>query len=106
MTQDEMAKVMTKVFEECQEVRGQGQKEYAHDTEDSFRNFNQIGKYLNTDRKKVLLTYAIKHMDGIVAYVNGHKSQREDVRGRIKDIIVYMCLLRGMIDEESVTDKT
>ena len=46
------------------------------------------------------MTYMLKHVDGIAAYVKGHKSQREDVRGRITDCIVYLMLLWGMIEEE------
>ena len=52
------------------------------------------------DRKKVLMTYMLKHVDGIAAYVKGHKSQRENVTGRITDCIVYLMLLWGMIEEE------
>jgi hypothetical protein len=40
-------------------------------------------------------------MDGIIAHVDGHSSQREDVRGRITDAIVYLCLLWGMIEDDS-----
>jgi hypothetical protein len=46
----------------------------------------------------VLWVYARKHIDGIVAYLQGHKSQREDVRGRINDLIVYCIILRAMIE--------
>ena len=48
-------------------------------------------------REKVLLTYMIKHIDGLCAYADGHNSQREDVRGRLTDIIVYCCLFWGMV---------
>ena len=37
-------------------------------------------------------------MDGISSYIEGHKSQREDVSGRIKDSIVYLLLLWAMVD--------
>jgi hypothetical protein len=50
-------------------------------------------------REQVLWVYALKHLDGIRAYVDGHRSQREDVRGRINDFIVYMMLLHGMLQE-------
>ena len=46
------------------------------------------------------MVYLLKHIDGISSYVNGHKSQREDVRGRITDAIVYLCLLWGMVEDE------
>ena len=49
------------------------------------------------------MTYMLKHVDGIAAYVKGHKSQREDVTGRITDCIVYLMLLWGMIEEENGT---
>ena len=47
------------------------------------------------------MTYMLKHIDGIAAYVKGHKSQREDVTGRITDCMVYLMLLWGMIQEEN-----
>ena len=50
------------------------------------------------------MVYLMKHIDGINAWVKGHKSQREDVTGRIKDAIVYLCLLWGMANEEIVSE--
>lgn len=94
-----MKEVMTRVFDECMKLREAGQMEYAHDEDNSFANFERLGRMLQLRREKVLLVYAVKHWDGITAHVNGHTSQREDVRGRINDLIVYLCLLRGMIDE-------
>ena len=46
------------------------------------------------------MTYFLKHVDGINAFIKGHNSQREDVTGRITDCIVYLMLLWGMIKEE------
>jgi len=45
------------------------------------------------------MVYLLKHIDGISSYVKGHKSQRENVRGRLTDAIVYLCLLWGMVEE-------
>ena len=99
MTQKEMEITMENIFKEIQRMREAGQKEYARKNDNAFANFERIGTNLNIDREKVLLVYLLKHIDGVCAYVEGHKSQREDVRGRITDIIVYLCLLWGMIDE-------
>ena len=85
-------------------MRDAGQKEYAHDADEIFANFNRVSNSLNCDRRKVLMTYFLKHVDGISAYINGHKSQREDVTGRITDCIVYLMLLWGMIQEERESD--
>ena len=45
------------------------------------------------------MVYILKHIDGIIAHVDGHKSQREHIHGRITDAIVYLTLLWGMLDE-------
>jgi len=98
-----MSKLMDAILKEVTVTRDSGQKEYAHDDNDVFANFNRIANLLEEDRKKVLMTYMLKHVDGIAAYVKGHESQREDVTGRITDCIVYLMLLWGMIEEENGT---
>lgn len=99
-----MAKVMDAVFARCQGFRAAGQKEYAHENTNAFRNFESVGAYTGISREACLLVYMLKHVDGISAYVKGHKSQREDVRGRICDAIVYLCLLYGMVEENEAPD--
>ena len=101
MTRDEMTAVMDKVFEECRALRGAGQLEYSHRDENAFANFERVAERLHLSREQVLLVYTEKHLDGIHSWVQGHRSQREDVRGRINDAIVYLCLLRGMAQEAS-----
>lgn len=83
-------------------LRESGQKEYAGLDNNALGNFERLASMLSLDRKSILFVYAAKHIDGIVSYLNGHKSQREDIRGRINDVIVYMILLRAMIDEEEI----
>ena len=100
MTHKKMQTLMNAIIKEVTLTRDEGQKEYAHDEEDVFANFNRVANLLEEDRKKVLMTYMLKHIDGIAAYVKGHKSQREDVTGRITDCMVYLMLLWGMIEEE------
>jgi hypothetical protein len=101
MTSKELHEVMESIFEECRCLRKQGQKEYSRDEDSPFANFKRIGFWLGKDQKEVLIVYALKHLDGILSYIRGHKSQREDVRGRINDLILYLILLRGMIEEET-----
>ena len=81
-------------------MRAAGQKEYARKQNNAFANFERVAENLDIDKKEVLLVYLLKHIDGICAHVKGHKSQREDVRGRITDVIVYLCLLWGMVDSD------
>ena len=101
---------MTKLMEEeiipnLMRTRDAGQKEYAHSKGDVFANFKRVAQSIDSTRVKVLMVYLLKHIDGIMSYVNGHKSQREDVSGRITDAIVYLLLLRGMVDEQNETNK-
>ena len=69
MTHLRMCEIIDLIMEQVDEMREAGQKEYAHDTQDVFANFNRISNLIDSDRKKVLLTYMLKHIDGIVAYV-------------------------------------
>ena len=81
-------------------MRESGQKEYARKQSNAFANFERVAEHIDSSKEKVLMVYLLKHIDGISSFVNGHKSQREDVRGRITDVIVYLCLLWGMIEED------
>ena len=100
MTQKKMENLIQKIFLKIQETREEGQKEYARKNSNAFANFERISENLDIKREEVLLVYLLKHIDGICSFVKGHKSQRENVRGRLTDAIVYLCLLWGMIDDD------
>lgn len=101
MSQERLGEFMREVFDKrIDKTRMEGQKEYAHDEENAFANFDRLAEELRLDRKKVLWVYAMKHKDGIASYLNGHTSQREDVTGRLLDLIVYLFILWGMIQAE------
>jgi len=100
LKRSEVASLMSEVFVKCSKFREAGQKEYAHEEDNAFRNFEQTGRDINLDRKRVLYIFMKKHLDGIVAAINGHVSQREPVEGRICDAIVYLILLAGMFRED------
>ena len=91
-----MDQLMSKILQIVHQTRNDGQLEYAAE-DNVFADFEDTAELTGTSREKVLLTFLNKHIRGIAAYVKGHKSQREDVRGRITDAIVYLCLLWGMV---------
>ena len=93
------------IWDKVENTRNEGQKEYAQDLENVFGNFERIANLQGLSREQVLLTYFLKHADGIMSFINGHKMQREDIRGRITDALVYLCLLWGMIDESEQKNK-
>ena len=92
---------MTKILQIVQQTRDDGQLEYAS-KDNVFADFEDTAELVGIPRESVLLTFLNKHMRGIAAYVKGHQSQREDVRGRITDAIVYLCLLWGMIEDDNM----
>ena len=106
MTKNDVAQIMQETFDRLHKLREAGQKEYAHDDDNAFANFERVSKYLGIPREKVLWTYLQKHLDGIIAHINGHESQRESVHGRIDDAHVYLELLRAMIVDKEYPLRT
>ena len=102
MNQKQLDKIIQSQITKVLQTRKDGQLEYARDIENVFANFQRVGKYIGISQEKVLMVYLLKHIDGIMAYINGHKSQREDVEGRITDTIVYLLLLRGMVESDRI----
>ena len=100
MKKQEFNELFLDIMMEVKQTRDEGQKEYAHTEENVFANFERVADNLDISKEQALMVYLMKHMDGINAWIKGHKSQREDVTGRIKDAIVYLCLLWGMASEE------
>lgn len=104
-TKEDVQRLMAEIFVECQKTREKAHGEYAH-AEDALGNFKRTGNELSLPPEKVWYIFAKKHWDGILAWIRGYRSQREDVRGRIKDLIVYLVLLWAMVDETSPLPQT
>ena len=100
MEHKDMLGLMDQIFDNVTNTHMNGQKEYAMNEDNVFANFERIAKQTSLDPKMVLWIYLMKHIDGIASHIKGHKSQREDVRGRLTDAIVYLCILWGMIEKE------
>lgn len=102
MTKEQFAIHLDHLQQAERQVREDGQKEYAHAAGNAFRNFEDTGREIQVDRYKVLWIFLKKHLDGVVSYMNGHRSQRESIHGRIKDARMYLALLDGMILEDEL----
>lgn len=101
MSIDQFADYLSKCHERELALCKAGQAEYAHDPSNTFANFERVAAQLgNVTREDVLLVYALKHLDGIVAHVQGHKLQRENIQGRIDDLRLYLALLGGMFESD------
>jgi hypothetical protein len=79
--------------------------EYAGDV-DRLANFRRNGEKLELPMEVIWNVYCNKHWDAIQQYVldikNGKERTRaEPIEGRIDDAIVYLILLRAMVDERN-----
>ena len=106
MNYNQLDKIIQSQIQQILQTREDGQKEYARNIDNVFANFQRVGKYVGIIQEQVLMVYLLKHIDGIMAYINGHKSQRESVEGRITDAIVYLLLLRGMVEDNGTSKRT
>lgn len=98
MTKDNLIQRVSDTLASCADLVRAGQSEYTPNSDNPFANFSRIGDELGLSREQVLLVFARKHWDGIISWVGGHRSQREKVGGRIRDLIVYLALLEAMTD--------
>ena len=96
---DNFDKLADEIWATIINTREQGQNEYARTEEDVLANFKRISNWKNETQESVLMTYMLKHIDGMLSYINGFTSHRENVRGRITDVIVYCMLFWAMVDE-------
>lgn len=75
--------------------------EYAHD-DDQLANFRRLSERLGIPAGVVALVYLTKHMDAIEGHIRGlSESLSEPIAGRIDDALLYLILLRAIIDEDS-----
>ena len=106
MKHNEMLGQIKQIFNKVTTMHVEGQKEYAMDEDNVFANFERIAEQTGFNKEMVLWIYLMKHIDGIASYLRGHKSQREDVTGRLTDAIVYLCILWAMIDKGGKNGRT
>jgi hypothetical protein len=80
-------------------VKGQ---DYTVGSEDVLENFKAVAKRTGLSPEKVLAIYLMKHQDAIANYIRtGGQSESEPIEMRIVDNINYLCLLWGLINENT-----
>lgn len=86
-------------IKECRKMRDTKGKEYASGV-DRFANFNRLSTTLEIDRLKIAQVYVQKHLDSVNTYIKtGQIHSTERIRGRFVDIVTYMILMAGMVEE-------
>lgn len=100
MKHREMITLIDSILDRVKTMHTEGQKEYAMNKDNVFSNFERIANQTGNSKEMVLWIYLMKHIDGIASHIKGHVSQRENVKGRLTDAIVYLCILWGMIESK------
>jgi hypothetical protein len=99
MTFEQFNHYQAKLLEEVVAMKDTKGKEYAH-SEDRFANFNRLASGLGLSNVQIAWVYAMKHKDSIESYIKDAKTYSgETIRGRIVDLITYLTLIGGMIEE-------
>lgn len=99
MNWEEYEKSIDSLFYLCKTIIKSKGYTYAHG-ENPLGNFNRLSQILGIDRKRILLIYFYKHLDAIIAYINGQREDTEDIKSRIADAINYLAILYTMIMED------
>lgn len=100
MRNDQFAKHLEEEFAILVKIRENAHKEYAGT--DVFENFNRRAEELGVTRKQALGVLMFKHIDTIKKFCAGEigLENRESIDGRIRDAILYLYLLLGIVIED------
>ena len=91
-------------LDECTEIMKSKGLAYSG-TEDSFANFKRVAKSLSMSQYQVWYTYFAKHLDSLSSWIRKEYSDSEPIESRIKDLVNYLLLLYGMIEEDKDGDR-
>ena len=96
LTEREAQEVYETLRDEEQRMIEVAREEYSSGV-NVFANFNRAAERLGISPEKVLMVYLLKHMDGVISWVNGREETREGIEDRIKDLRNYLGLLYQMV---------
>lgn len=74
-------------------------EEYSRDS-DQLANFKRQAEELLMTPEKVLMVYLNKHLDAVKSFVKTGKIYSEPIEGRIDDAILYLILLKGIVQDD------
>ena len=108
MKTEELIRLRQYIFKQVEEVMDNKGKEYSG-KEDRLANFKRNGKNLGLAPEAIWGVYCGKHWDSLMSFLKDLNSGidikalegvlSEPIDGRIMDIITYLILLQGLIEE-------
>lgn len=104
MTSAEFEGLLNATFNHLIELTQTKGAEYAHSA-DQLANFKRLSERLGMTPEAVLMVYLTKHLDSIESYIREPSMcLSEPINGRIDDAILYLCLLKGLINDPGTLD--
>jgi hypothetical protein len=83
-------------------------------SDDKFANFKRLAKMQDIPMESIWLTYFMKHSDSLVSFIRRinkgesvtsiEATLSEPISGRIGDMINYLFILKGIIDEHRLME--
>lgn len=100
--------LLIKTFEEIRNLSFLKGGEYSGDT-DRLLNFRRNATALDLPMETIWAVYAAKHWDAIMQYVKDiqggiTRERLEPIEGRVDDLLVYLLLLKAMMDERDMAE--
>lgn len=105
MRKQDFALVLEEVTSKLYALTASKGEEYSgQDNDDQFANFKRQATLLGLDPRTVWAVYFNKHVDSINNYLRAVANKQtpvlsEPITGRIDDAILYLVLLRGLVEE-------
>lgn len=99
MDKDTFKTLLSNTYKSLVNLTASKGEEYSRDA-DQLANFKRQAEELNTTPEKILMVYLNKHLDSIKSFVKTGKVHSEPIEGRIDDAILYLILLKGIVQDD------
>lgn len=73
-------------------------------SDDALANFKRIGERLGIDPVQVGVVYLMKHVDSLVSYAAGNRTDTEPLEMRVVDIRLYSALISALVMDKKKED--
>ena len=106
MTADEFKYLLAATYSKLCGLTATKGREYAN-SDDQLANFKRLSQALGINPEAVCFVYLAKHLDSIQSHLRcPEKPLSEPIEGRIDDAILYLVLLKGLINDSSGSRNT
>ena len=93
------------VLKECLQIMDTKGKSYSG-LEDKLGNFRRGSEATGSSMEQVWFIYFSKHHDALCSYIRGEYTDSEPIKGRIEDLICYLFLFCGILEEQGKLNVT